>query len=158
MLWWIIGGVVVVAGFGVWLLFRWADRVSREGLHKAPIWYMCIWCDTPFIPKDTSHHLPSCTNCGQTTNISGQQAFSEKAWKEGVTEEPVDVPSWMQAAMMGTDKPEAWVLMAEYAVGKKNYSGARNCLNELDNLPESDDEELRAKISEISQVLRKRDF
>lgn len=123
MLIWCIGIAIAVILIFVALraINNWMKKIDKEAndhFNKMAIYYRCTHCGLPFIPKSSNTYLPTCTNCGQTTNISAQKPFSKN-----------DIDCAKNKQSLDKGKPETWLIYAKELIEQGHYAEAKKCLD-----------------------------
>ena len=130
LVWLGIGLVTIAVGVGIYLLVV-AHKQTQALLQHTRMFYRCRYCGLPFIASG-DYHLPTCSNCGQTTNISGQEPFSKAE---------LDHTNWLQS--LDKNKPETWVFFALELDSKGRYAEAMKCIKQVDKFPNVDENIIR---------------
>jgi len=134
--------VIIVAIRWIHVTTRKANKSAQDYLQSKALYYRCMHCGLPFIPPVGSTFLPTCPNCGQTTNISGRQPFSQN---------DIDEPK----RLLSLDKsdPETWVTYAVRLMQQSHYAEAKKCLETLDTFSNLD-ETLQSVVDHVKSVLK----
>lgn len=125
---WIVGSALLVIAAGVAIWFFVSIRRSGAALQAAPMFYRCTHCGMPFIPRSSGSHLPTCTNCGCTTNISGQTPFSA---------DDINHEKWLKS--LDRSKPETWLVFAAELEQQGRFGEALECLQTIADMPDVDE-------------------
>ena len=138
--------LIIVAIRWMHVTIKKANKSAQDYLQSKALYYRCMHCGLPFIPQIGSTFLPTCPNCGQSTNISGRQPFSQN-----------DIDEPKRLLSLDKSNPETWAAYAVRLMQQSHYAEAKKCLEMLEAFSNLD-ETLQSVVAHVKSVLKEKGY